>query len=229
VQAYAALHAARAPLIAVLGELSGALASLCTMLDEQVARGLTRLAAAGDAAAAASGAAPAAVIGYALAPPAALLPAGPVAAVHMCARASERARELSGELVSGYQAQLALTQAAIVSVLPQSCSAAWREHCRAAAAASAAERSEASGSSSSAAPLRPSPSPAEMQQSVCEGDAGEPALPPFGLDAAGERAHERLTVLVAAVAVQPYAPSAARRADVLAALEHIAGAVYDGG
>ena len=58
-----------------------------------------------------------------------------------------------------------------------------------------------------------------------EDEGGSPRHP-FGLDAAGERNHEHLTALAAAVAVQPCI-DVARRDDILAALEFIAECDYE--
>lgn len=211
--AYEALQQARQPLLDALADLTAALESLCGMLDDVVRRGVEQVAAASAAAAGV-------VADTAAAPPQPQCPPW----LEYVTRACGRARAFAAELRGMYVSQAAMTQAAVVSVLPRSCEAAWRRHCAARAAALASTSTEAAAGGDGSAP--------SAEQLALLTAAAAAALPPsspsFGLAAAGEGGREHLTALAAAVAVQPYV-DVPRRDELLAGLEHIAAAAYGGG
>lgn len=192
---YAKLQESRQPLLSALVDIRAGTESLCSILDGAIAKmrqtehisGTTSSKALEDS------------------------------RIQYATRALARARELSLELVMSYLTQLAMTQAAIVAVLPQSCEKAWKTFCD-----SRTQEAVLAGQSSNA-DFRSGNDDREPQ-CVTEDDS-RIYLHSFGLDAAGETNHDHLTALAAAVSIQPFLDPG-RKEELLTALDFIAGCEY---
>lgn len=213
VAAYADLQTARRPLLHAFSDLTASLDSLCDSVDREANKILTLMqqqkqpSSSSDAISATLNSSK---LDYAL-------------------RSSDKARQLCGQLLSMYRTQLAMTQAAIVSVLPQSCEDEWRAHCAESIAKLINERASLSGSTVADGLGEGTEedviAAADIKAAIEAHAAAHAGGPFYGLTPAGESNHAHLTALAASMSVLSYIDLAQREA-LMSALEFIAGCAF---